>query len=139
MKKLALTALLAVLPFQARAGGLFSGTYDMKIQIGEREFHDVLVLESDSGHVHPIAYAGKLTGTVTVPGVFSSPLTGSVRCHPWSAMCVLNFEIIARENGREFKVRYQGAAGYEERDFTGRAFLENGEVLGDFTATRTGR
>lgn len=108
-----------------------AATYDVKLQIGNTLHHDILVLNSGSG------LRGPLSGTFTVPGVFTSDLSGSFHCHPWNGFCLLHFEIIARENGQEFKVRFQASAPiFEQGELTGEAHLENGQLLGTFTANR---
>ena len=133
-----------LIPFSAKAaGGNLAGTYRMEIRIGERDFTDILVIKGDrelavSGH------SGPITGTLEVPGVFIAALEGGSFClGAWVAKCRLEFAIVARENGEDFKVHYRAqlanyfeAYGGAAAILKGHATLENGALLGNFTATQ---
>lgn len=131
-----------LIPLKAWAGGL-AGTYQMAIRIGEHDFVDILVLKGDRGlpvRMHSIP----ITGTLEVPGVFVADLRGNSFCSgPWTSMCKLSFAILARENGQEFIVNYEaslanyyGALSGAPAILEGSATLENGDLLGNFTATQ---
>lgn len=109
--------------------------YDMHIRIGNTDFQDVLLLRGASSNI--ITYRGPLRGSITVPGVFTSELSGRAHCHPWNGVCALSFEIMARENGREFLVRYRASmSSSSDSEITGSAYLEDGSLLGNFTAIK---
>ena len=121
-----------------------SGKYVMEIDINGKVFEDNLEMQ---GVKIPMSLfgAGKIKGTLTVPDIFSSPLTGTYACSMWVNKCRVNFEILAVENGKEYKVYYDAAL--EARDFievmnghpailTGKARLENGSLLGTFKAVQ---
>lgn len=131
-----------LIPLKVWAGGL-AGTYKMAIKIGARDFTDILVIKGERDlpvRMHSIP----ITGTLEVPGVFVADLTGNSFCSgPWNSMCQLTFAIVARENGQEFIVNYEaslanyyGALSGAPAILEGKATLENGELLGNFTATQ---
>lgn len=120
---------------------LLTGRYNMVIKIGDKVFHDELIL-SGTGSTYIFGYKGPLSGSLTVPGVFSSPLTGRASCSAWSLSCNISFEIVAVENGQSFKVLYAATIGKETDNIgdtvtpflVGTATLENGKFLGNFFA-----
>lgn len=132
-----------LIPLCARANppGDLAGTYHMEIKIGERDFTDILVLQ---GRIPVRPHSAPLTGTLEVPGVFRADLTGNSFCSgPWSGFCQLSFAIVARENGQEFTVNYHATVANYFAAYTGGAVIlegsatiENGELLGNFTATQ---
>lgn len=144
--------LLLLIPSFAPAQSLASkaadlaGIYEMALVIGEKTFHDTLIIESTQPM--PIdTYSGELQGSITVPNVFSAPLQGNANCLLFRlSKCTLNFEILADENGHQFKVFYKAELkGYNYYDslfnggapiLIGEAALENGELLGRFTAKK---
>lgn len=129
-----------LIPLKVWAGGL-AGTYQMEIKIGERQFTDILVLKGER-NLPIFQQAGPVYGSLEVPGVFVADLTGKYSCSgPWGGICKLNFTILARENGQEFIVNYEaslanyyGALSGAPAILEGTAKLENGELLGNFTA-----
>ncbi len=132
-----------LIPFVAKANlpGDLAGTYHMEIRIAERDFTDILVLR---GSLPVRSHNSLITGTLEVPGIFLADLSGKSFCSgPWGGVCQLSFAIVARENGQEFRVNYQATvANYYEAYsgaaaiLEGRATLENGDLLGNFTATQ---
>lgn len=131
MRKIMLLCFMLLAPNAHAFPAAEATTYDVKLRIGDTLHHDVLVLKGGPG------FRGPLSGTFTVPGVFTSDLTGTFHCHPWNGYCQLQFEIIAREHGSEFKVLFRASTPmFEEQELTGEAHLEDGTLLGSFTATR---
>ncbi len=124
-----------------------SGRYLMKMTIGSRVFDDLLDLEGPYGPL-PAHGTTQLYGALTVPNAFYSPITGQISCDLWVAMCRLNFEITAHENGQAFRVFYKAQLlGPNYINFlqgkpallTGSATLENGDALGSFEALQQKR
>jgi hypothetical protein len=115
----------------------------MEIKIGEREFTDILILKGER-NLPVFQQSGPVLGSLEVPGVFIADLTGRYSCSgPWGGICKLNFRILARENGQEFKVNYQAKLANYYDVYTGAAAilngsatLENGDLLGNFIATQ---
>ena len=102
-----------------------NGSYDVQTQIGDRLFHDQLQLV--------VSPEGGLSGTLTVTGVFSAEVSGAIQTENESA--VLYFSILAHENNQDFKVNYRAEVTTTEPVvLTGQARLENGDLLGNFTA-----
>ena len=107
------------------------GTYDMPIKIGETDFIDVVELKTSKINY----YQAQLTGTLTVPNAFTADLDGEVRLTLWARLYTFNFTITARENGQEFKVKYVGEfISDDQTRMEGSAYLEDGKLLGHFTA-----
>ena len=140
MRLLVLLCFFALFASLARANEL-SGRYHMEIQIGDRPFVDILRLDGPLPIPHNFR---ALSGSLTVADVFTSPLQGTSHCSLWVARCALHFEITAVENGQSFRVLYQAElanyfdvmVGAHPAVLTGKATLENGELLGNFTAAQ---
>jgi hypothetical protein len=125
---------------------LLDGTYAMEIQIGKTLFKDIFVLKGSASSIDLNFFNGQIEGHITVPGVFSSPLSGTALCDSDEKKCELKFEIVAHEKGQDFKVFYHAQipemafnairAGELQPILQGVARLENGEILGDFKAHR---
>lgn len=143
MKKILLFPIL-ILPFFAETAPTLNGRYTMEIQIDEKKFADQLELAGIDSSIHLQNFNGKISGLVTVPGMFSASLTGSAICSSTNSACRLHFEIVASENGQQFKVRYEAeltGTNYQDALSKGKlpllrgiAYLENGQVLGAFSA-----
>jgi hypothetical protein len=120
----------------ARATGNFAfidGTYDMQITIGEEVFNDVVELKTEPLNIQRAA----LSGALTVPGVFTSPLDGEAHYAFWAALFTFRFSITADENGQKFKVHYRGQFESDNTTrMTGTAFLDGDKLLGHFTAVK---
>ncbi len=88
--------------------------------IGNKTFQDILIIES----------LDPLKGSLTVPGVFTSPILqgGNLDGN-------LVFGIIAHENGEDIKVTYN-LKGVLGETLKGVAHLENGQFLGTVNAQR---
>ncbi|HEY8279203.1 MAG TPA: hypothetical protein VIH99_06255 [Bdellovibrionota bacterium] len=123
-----------------------NGIYLMPIQIGERTFRDVVFLEGEEKPISIENFDGKIKGSVTVPGNFSVPLTGTGKCSLREFTCTFDIHIVAKERENTFTVDYRAQMSHDEYSrayrgqgepaFHGTAFLENGDKLGDFTGTR---
>ena len=124
------------------------GRFEMTITIGEKTYVDFLNLNGKDAPIRMSSFGGQIIGSITVPGNFESPLQGQGRCTLWGSFCEFQFEIVAHENGIDFKVIYK--ADFARSDYirflngevhqvslTGTAYLENGNVLGTFKAIRT--
>ncbi|QDK37560.1 hypothetical protein [Bdellovibrio sp. NC01] len=146
MKKhfLFLTILFSSLAAHA-ADGILDGHYAVEMQIGQRLFHDEMNLQGAS----PIAlrnFTGAISGNIVVPGVFESPLEGQAVCSEANLSCELEFTILVNEGGEPYKVRYvaeihgedyiRAATLKAEPVLRGSAYLEDGKLMGTFTATR---
>ena len=122
------------------------GVYDMNIQIGHQMFTDIFVLRGKKRAITLSSFDGDLEGSVTVPNLFSSTLSGQGTCSLWGAFCVLAFDIVAHEYGQNFNVHYKAQVIREDylKMFNGKlaytirgtAYLDNDQVLGDFVAVR---
>jgi hypothetical protein len=102
-----------------------AGKWVMTIVIGNRTFED---------HVNLVRGAdGRLTGDLTVVGLWSAPLENVE-----AKGDQLAFELIAPEKDK-FRVRYQGTVSADGRGFTGLATLpeENGQTMGAFKAVKS--
>lgn len=111
---------------------VLDGVYDMHIKISDQAFVDELDLKTYSTD---FATAG-LSGFVTVPERFKAELTGTARFLKSSGAYYVNFTIVAHENGRDFKVVYRCQLANGSSDLQGSAYLEDGSLLGDFTAVK---
>ncbi|WP_413944308.1 hypothetical protein [Bdellovibrio sp. HCB-162] len=145
--KYLLCSLMSLLPGIASAHVLprLDGNYQMKLTIGEHLFLDQMKLKGQQSPLHLYRFNGNIVGTITVPGIFSSPLNGTAQCSRKTSSCNLQFEILAVEGGRSYKVIYKAqmapenfkkALHGETPVLTGSAYLESGELLGNFIATR---
>lgn len=120
------------------------GIYDMNIQIGDRNFTDILILKGDKGKINLTNFDGAIAGSVTVPNTFTSSLSGHGRCRLWGSFCIVDFSIVAHENGQSFNVHYKGEVIPEDylemlnrnlvSTIRGTAYLDNAKVLGNFIA-----
>jgi hypothetical protein len=101
------------------------GIYKMNVKIGERNFVDLVTLKEETGH--------KLSGTVTLPGNFTAPLTGfygAGQSFTLNADDQIQFTIEAIERGEKLRVLYTGTidqrSGSDGIYFQGEAFdLDN--------------
>ena len=132
------------LPLFAKTVTQLNGSYEMEIEIGSRTFIDKLQLAGVDGPIGLKEFSGKVTGEITVPGLFTAPLTGTAKCSSETTSCQIKFEITATEGGQQFLVRYEAeisgqdyqnaVSGNELPQLRGTAFLEDGRVLGNFSA-----
>ena len=126
---------MLLLSHLARANefSFIDGDYDMQLRIGETTFNDEVALVTRKIHF----MKAELTGSVTVPDVFKSELTGKVQYAVWAGIYFINFTILARENGQEFKVHYKGQFNTANiTQMEGTATLEDGKLLGNFIAVK---
>ena len=86
---------------------------------------------------------GSFAGTLTVPGVFTAELEKtSYTIMFWADIVQINFEIVAKENGKEFRVRYNAVQNIEQdsrsghQTLNGTATLEDDTILGTFVAIK---
>jgi hypothetical protein len=125
---------------------LLDGLYQMDLTVGDHLFKDFLLLKGANKPLSLQAFDGPITGTVTVPGVFTSDLKGHAKCSEKTSTCHLHFVVVAHEGGRDFKVFYRAEvtrknylkaiSNNQPAILTGTATLENGQPLGPFVATR---
>lgn len=104
--------------------------YRATTTIDGKAFEDLIVFKerpSTSGPRKPV------TGSVTVPGVFSSPLEGEIDLSSVAEPRV-RFHIIARERGREFRVDYSLVIHEEGERLTGTLVLP--EISGTVVAKK---
>ena len=101
------------------------------------------ILDTKIGNL--FALNTELSGTLTVTGAFSSPVTGNARCNPWTSTCEIDFSILATENGSSYTVNYSLALSYpdamnllggKEYQLTGNAYLSNQQFLGSVIGKR---
>lgn len=118
------------------------GTYEMEIKIGETLFKDIIVLKGGNAEITLGYFNGDIEGSVSVANSFTAPLIGKASCDRWGMSCYLEFEILAHENGKDFKVKYVGhLSNYfkvlnaiENPKFEGKAYLADGSELGSYVA-----
>jgi hypothetical protein len=100
------------------------GDWVLHIFIGDRQFDDQIHLKRDGQN--------KLVGTLTVPGLWSTPID---QAEIQGDRVIL--QIHAPEGKKPFPVRYEGRFFPGEAVFTGFATLpDSGELLGGFVAKR---
>jgi hypothetical protein len=122
------------------------GKYAVELKIGDRTYLDQMELKGQDRPIQMTFFRGPIIGTMTVPGAFSSPISGEGYCSAWMASCQLDFDIEAHEQGQMYKVHYRAETQMDnylnvssQTTFpilTGTATLENGELLGTFVATK---
>jgi hypothetical protein len=118
MKKL-LLAMVLVISQNAFAEKVFI----LPTKIGERVFNDILVLDTDG--------SGAISGSLTVPGVFTASLVKGSHYINWAGD-QYEFSIIARENGTETKINYEfGKLHTGKPGMHGKLSLEDGTVIGE--------
>lgn len=130
MKKIFIVFLALFLGAPVGASVLKFGVYEVRLKVGDKEFRDLMTV--DSANYLP---SGKeeLSGTMTVPGVFTSKFVGTTSLTS-SFNLRLRFEIIANENGKQYKVRYTAyIPDNQDERFLGVARLEDNTVIGEFT------
>lgn len=136
-----------MLTCSAHAALTVDGNYKMKLKIGDKFYDDVMELHGKDFEISAMKYQGKLKGSITVPNVFKADLEGFGDCSYEALVCKFNFEIMARENGDEYKVIYQATlSGLDYKNFvrgatksvrlTGTAATADGIVFGTFEAIR---
>lgn len=125
---------------------VLDGDYRVELTIDGKVFVDFMTLKGKDGAIAIDDFGGDITGTMTVPGMFTSPLTGEGYCTNWGFHCTFDFSIEANENGKTYVVKYTATMG--AKDFrayargqapailTGTAALEDGKVLGTYIATK---
>ncbi len=138
-------ALILTAQAQATDHGL-DGNYEVHLKVGDRIFLDQMEIKGKDGEIKLQSFHGSITGTMTVPGNFTSPLSGEGHCSEKDSLCELDFDIDAHEQGQAYKVHYQAkiqGAHYQKvvadeatPVLTGTATLEDGQLLGTFEATR---
>lgn len=149
--KLNIFALLTALPIclaqaQTQARSYLDGQYAVNLKIGDHTFRDEMELKAVSGLISLEAFSGSIAGTMTVPGVFSVPLTGMAHCESQKSSCQVQFTIQAKEGGQTYNVHYRAElsgdnytkaiGGQTPPVLTGSAFLDDGGVMGNFEAIK---
>lgn len=121
------------------------GDYKVELTIGDKVFIDHMTLKGKDSPIEITKFQGDITGSMTVPGMFTSPLEGSGYCTKRGFVCRMDFAIEANENGQKYKVKYSLNMGQlnfrkafrgEGVVFNGSAYLEDGKLLGHYTATK---
>lgn len=125
---------------------VLDGHYSMKLKVGDKIFDDEMEFRGADRPIRLRDGGGRVQGSITVPGVFTSPLEGHGFCSTWGSQCHLIFTIVAREQGQTYKVRYEALLEIDnylkvlnqghQPILTGSAYFENGQVLGTFEAIR---
>lgn len=125
---------------------VLDGDYRVELTIGGKVFIDHMTLQGKEGPITLRDSSGDIVGTMIVPGMFTSPITGSGYCTDWGFTCHLSFSIVANENGKTYKVNYTADVdSHTYRNYqlnkgpliiTGTATLEDGSLLGDYVATK---
>lgn len=125
---------------------VLDGTYDMHLNINGQIFNDIFILKGKDQNIDLANYNAPIEGSIEVVNVFTSPLEGGATCSQLYASCQFQFTIVAHENGQNFNVYYFGSI--EQPDYTdilqmkilptikGQAYLDNNQLLGDFTAVK---
>lgn len=150
--KQALALFVFLLSIGARAEDIDSnptmdGIYEMTIQIGTQTYLNTFVLTGKTRPITAYSFGGGITGSIGIPGQFSSPFEGNGRCSLWNDYCQFQFSVTTHEGDQSSKVIYEARFadpeylkflnGKEQRVvLTGTAFRENGEFLGAFKAIR---
>lgn len=148
MKFLTLLALLISPICQAQLSPpTLEGRYEMQLDINGTIFSDIMELKGKNQPITLSDFSGELNGSIEVPGMFISPLTGNGACSGFSQTCIFRFIIVAVEGTQSFQVIYE--MQLEPTDYvklrdgetqqvrlTGTAYLEDGSVLGTFVATK---
>ena len=148
-KALILTAAMIVLGMATQAKAtepVLDGHYRMDLKIGDRVFVDQLDLRGEGQPLSLRSFVGPIAGLVTVPGIFSSALTGQGQCSEKTSSCTFDFVIVAHEGGQDYKVLYhaeltpenylKALSGKNPPVLSGAASLEDGQVLGPFEAIK---
>lgn len=98
MKKLALLMMMVL------SQSVFSSEiYLLPTRIGDKMFNDILIFDTTGYR------KGELTGSLTVPGVFTAPIINGRMRMTWAGVSY-EFSIKAIENGQETMIHYE--AGY---------------------------
>jgi hypothetical protein len=155
--KLFISLTLAFVVLQAKADNqkpvFLSGKYEMHLKINDTVFVDYLSFNCFFTWSNPCLsislepQTSSLKGSIEVPNNFTVPIKkGVIRITEKPLTTSLEFEILAKENGREFKVYYNAkipAPLYEDilsgktpPTFEGTALLEDNKKLGDFAAVK---
>lgn len=123
------------------------GHYQMDLTIRDKVFKDEMVLKGAKGTINYLYYIGDITGSITVPGVFTSVIEKGTAYNTGRGQLVsLDFKITASENGSQFQVHYKGRVKREDHSVIlngkmpitlyGEAYLDNNELLGTFKAVK---
>lgn len=132
---------------------VISGKYEMKLQINDNLFVDYLTFNcyfSWSNACFNVLLEPQSTsirGQLEVPNIFTAQLKkGLIKITDNPKKVLIEFEILAKENGKEFKVYYKAeipddlyediAAGKIPPTLKGTAFLDDNKKLGDFMAVK---
>jgi len=111
------------------------GIYKMDVWIGATLYTDLLQLKTQKGS----ASGAPLSGTVTLPTIFTAPLTGDYHYDAKAKNGKITFEINTAERGKALKVRYEGTLSQFKKSkrftFSGTASdLNEGKVFGKIEA-----
>lgn len=117
MKKLALFIFL-----MTSSSAFAEGIYRLKATIGEHVFYDILTYEGCNYN--------EVKGTLTVPGVFSSPFESGKCSYVWNGESV-RFNIKVRENNEEYYVAYALMITGNGKSIGG-VMRKDGEIIGTF-------
>jgi hypothetical protein len=153
---ISLTLAFAALSAKAQAPTpniLISGKYEMHLKINDRVFVDYLSFNCTFSWSQPCTHVilepqlTTLKGYLEVPNIFKAPLQKAIiQITEAPRKTSLSFEILAKENGQEFKVYYTASipdslyedilSGKTPPTFVGTATLDGNKILGDFTAVK---
>lgn len=132
---------------------VLSGKYQMHLKINDRLFIDYLNFNCTFSWSNPCLnvllepQVTALKGYLEVPNIFKASLQKAIiQITDSPKKANLSFEILAKENGQEFKVYYKAIIPdslYEEilsgktpPTFIGTATLDDNKILGEFTAVK---
>lgn len=112
----------AVVVFLLLSSSVFAeDIYRLKVKIGDHVFSDIFIYEGCSTPM-------EVKGSITVPGVFTSPLEEGKCSYSWNGEHV-RFKIKVRENNQEYYMHYALSI---TGNSMGGVMRKDGEIVGEF-------
>lgn len=131
-------------PLDPKPNITLDGVYAVEFKVGNKVFNDIMILQGVGDYLdgEEKKYQ-EVTGSFEVPGVFKSKLKGHMKYNdPQGNGLRLEFDIMAKENGQEYLVKFVGYMPMGKMGttpvFTGEAYDKNMYAFATFTATKTG-
>ena len=145
LKSLIFMSTVILLALQGKAAEpVLDGQYKINMQIGSQSYVDMMEIHGKKSPALLKSFGGEIGGTLTVPGAFTSGLSGEAKCTMWGGFCELHFQIVAQEQGKYYRVYYQAILPLKNYNaallngkpvvLSGSAYLEDGQLLGTFQA-----